>query len=131
MSGLSILRRSRRAWLSALALLFLVTPPARSAETNQASAPVVFHVGMAKVCFLDVNRNDAIAAFKVFLENSGRRIGKIYAADPQVYDDTSSFEVAIQQRGEREFGEKVSDAHAARSRFQNAGRPAGQADAQE
>jgi hypothetical protein len=34
----------------------------------------------------------------VFLENQGRRIGKIYQADPRVFDDRPSFEAAIQQQ---------------------------------
>ena len=82
------------------ALLALLLPgaqwPAQSAGTNQQTAPVLFTVGMAESCFRNVNRNDAIAAYKVFLESCGRRFGNIYKADPLVYEDTPSFEAAIQ-----------------------------------
>ena len=99
MKTLGIHRRRLNRWGSVLALLLLLpSPTARSAGTNQPPAPVIFHVGMAGVCFLDVNRNDATAAYKVYLEGQGRRMGKVYQADPRIYDDTSSFEAAIQQQ---------------------------------
>jgi hypothetical protein len=79
------------------ALLFLLPPGlARAAETNQA--PVIFHVGLAQICFRDVNRIDARAAYKTFLESRGRLLGKTYVADPEVFDDTPTFEAAIQHQ---------------------------------
>ena len=78
------------------ALVALLSPWCiRAAETNLASAPEIYGVGMAKVCFRNVNRNDAIAAYKVFLESVGRRFGNIYTAVPEVYDDSPGFEAAI------------------------------------
>ena len=92
--------RLRFAWATAwLTLELLSLPrPARAAETNPAVTPEIFSVGMAKVCFRNVNRNDAIAAYKVFLESAGRRFGNIYTAAAEVYDDTPSFEAAIQRQ---------------------------------
>ena len=58
----------------------------------------IFSVGMAKVCFRNVNRNDAVAAYRGFLESCGRRFGNIYKADPVVYDDTPTFEAEIQRQ---------------------------------
>jgi phosphonate transport system substrate-binding protein len=60
--------------------------------------PVIFGVGLASVCFRNVNRNDAVAAYRVFLENQGRRLGRSYNADVQVFDETPAFETAIQQK---------------------------------
>jgi phosphonate transport system substrate-binding protein len=86
-------------WAAALAALgLLLSPwPARALETNQASAPEIFTVGMAKVCFLNVNRNDATAAYKVFLEKAARRFGNSYTVAAELYDDSPSFEAAIQR----------------------------------
>jgi phosphonate transport system substrate-binding protein len=83
-----------------LAALWLLLSPgsARAATTNQAFAPEIFSVGMAKVCFRNVNRNDAIAAYKIFLESAGRRFGNIYTAAAEIYDDTPSFEADIQRQ---------------------------------
>lgn len=87
-------------WAATLAALWLLLSPwsVPAMETNQAAAPEIFRVGMAKVCFRNVNRNDAIAAYKVFLESAGRRFGNVYTAAAEVYDDTSTFESAIQQQ---------------------------------
>jgi phosphonate transport system substrate-binding protein len=78
------------------ALLWPAVCPAWSAETNQQ--PAIFHVGMAKLCFRNVNRNDAVAAYRGFLESAGRRFGNVYTADPVVYDDSSIYEAAIQRQ---------------------------------
>ena len=83
--------------LAAWWLWLLVGPTAESAGTNQVTAPLVFRVGMARVCFRNVNRNDAMAAYTTFLEDSGRRFGNVYKAKPEVFEDTASFESAIQQ----------------------------------
>jgi phosphonate transport system substrate-binding protein len=53
---------------------------------------------MAEVCFRGGNRNDATAAYRVFLENQGRHIGRIYKADPQVFDSMPKFEAAIKEQ---------------------------------
>jgi hypothetical protein len=79
-----------------LLLLWLAAGPAWAAETNPPSA--IFHVGMAKLCFRNVNRNDAVAAYRGFLESAGRRFGNVYTADPVVYDDSSLYEAAIQRQ---------------------------------
>ena len=90
--------KSSPAWAVALVVLSLLLSPQSvpAASTNQASGPEIFSVGMAKVCFRNVNRNDAIAAYKVFLERAGRRFGNTYTASAEIYDDTLSFEAAIQ-----------------------------------
>jgi phosphonate transport system substrate-binding protein len=88
----------RRLWPLLVGLLWLAFCRVWSAETNQVPVPVIFRVGMAKVCFRNVNINDATAAYKVFLENQGRRIGITYQADPKVYDDSRDFEAAIRQQ---------------------------------
>jgi len=83
--------------LAVLVGMLLALPVfAQPAGTNRPL--YVFNVGMARVCFLNVNRNDAIAAYRVFLENSGRRFGNIYKANPEVYDDTPAYEMAIQHQ---------------------------------
>ena len=83
-----------------LAAFWLVLSPwsLRAAETNQVSAMDIFSVGMANICFRNVNRNDAVAAYRVFLESAGHRFGNIYRADPVVYDDTPTFEADIHRK---------------------------------
>jgi phosphonate transport system substrate-binding protein len=61
------------------------------------ATPPVFYVGMSKACFRDVNRNDATAAYRVFLERSGLRFGDVYKAEPEVFEDAPAFEAAIRQ----------------------------------
>lgn len=85
------------AALAALGL-FLSLRLLRAAETNQAPVPDIFSVGMAQACFRNVNRNDAIAAYRFFLESCGRRQGNVFKAVPEVYDDTPTFEAAIQHQ---------------------------------
>lgn len=98
MKNLPLLLRRGVRLLSALAPVLLLAPwAARATGTNQ-SLPFVFHVAIAQVCFLGVNRNDAIAAYKAFLETRGRLRGETYIADPQVFDETPGLEAAIQQQ---------------------------------
>lgn len=85
-----------KSCLLLLALLIHLPWPIFAAETNQPTAPLVFRVGLASVCFRDVNRNDAVASYRLFLEGNGRRIGKQYHADVEVFDETKPFEEAIQ-----------------------------------
>lgn len=81
------------------ALGFLLPPQClRAAETNHVSAVDIFSVGMAQLCFRNVNRNDAVAAYRGFLESAGHRFGNIYRADPVVYDDTRTFEADIHRQ---------------------------------
>jgi phosphonate transport system substrate-binding protein len=80
-----------------LALLVQLPGPVFSAETNQPPAPLVFRVGLASVCFRNVNRNDAVASYRLFLEWNGRRLGKTYRAEVEVFDETKPFEAAVQK----------------------------------
>jgi phosphonate transport system substrate-binding protein len=78
--------------------MFVLGPAALAAESNNlAPNALVFHVGISQFCFRNVNRNDAIAAYRIFLENSGRKFGNVYKAEPRVFEDTSEFEQAIQK----------------------------------
>ena len=94
--------RTNRWWLSclpvSLALSLLWLPwSAQSAQTNTPSEPVIFRVGMATTSFHNVNHNDAIAAFRVFLETEGHHYGYVYRSDVQIFDDTPDFESAIRR----------------------------------
>ena len=86
----------RRAGAAVLGAL--LAQPAGSAETNQPAASVIFRVGMSSACFRNVNRNDAIAAYKTFLEASGRRRGNIYKAETEVFEDAPAFEAALRRQ---------------------------------
>ena len=96
-TGCSFPPTKPRLHLAAL-LLLLSQWPAWPDGTNQATAPISFRVGMARICFRNVNRNDAAATFRAFLESAGRRQGNVFRADIEVFDDTPSFESAIQQQ---------------------------------
>jgi len=78
-------------------VLLLWARPARTEEPPLGTEQVVFDIGMAKVCFRNVNRNDATAAYRLLLESQGKRLGMDCRADPRIYDDTASFEAAIQK----------------------------------
>ena len=96
--GFTVKARGNLVLASLALLLWPLLMIARSGETNDpASEATTFHVGMSRACFQNVNRNDAVAAYRVFLENSGRRFGNRYRADPQVFEDAATFEAAIQQ----------------------------------
>ena len=90
------LRRCRAALLGALLLLPLRL--AWSAETNAPTAPFLLHVGMAKICFHNVNPNDATAAYRVLLERTAREFGVVVKADTKVFDDTPAFETALRHQ---------------------------------
>ncbi len=84
--------------LTALALLLWSPPPARSAETNLETQPIIFHVGMAEASFHNVNHNDAAAAFRAFLESESLNYGYKIVSDVQIFEDTPTFESAIRQQ---------------------------------
>ena len=92
--------RGRNLPLRVLALIGLIAVtglPAVGAETNQPPAPVPFRVGMSSACFRNVNRNDAVAAYRVFLEATGRQYGNVFKAETEVFDDAPTFETALRQ----------------------------------
>jgi len=96
----SVRRLDLRWQLAAMGLALLLlwsVRSANSAETNTPGEPVIFRVGMAKTSFHDVNHNDAAAAFRAFLETEGRNYGYKFVSNVQIFDDTPSFEAAIQQ----------------------------------
>jgi ABC-type phosphate/phosphonate transport system substrate-binding protein len=82
---------------AAVALTALLPQPARGAETSQAPEPIAFKVGMSSACFRNVNRNDAVAAYRVFLEATGRRYGNVFKADTEIFDDAPTFEAALRR----------------------------------
>jgi hypothetical protein len=62
-------RRQLTAVLGAR-LLLRSAWPARSAETSQSSAPFLFHVGMAKICFRAVNPDNATVTYETLRKES-------------------------------------------------------------
>lgn len=81
---------TRRLARAALLLLGLMSA-APAAETSAAK----FEVGLARSCFSNVNVNDALAAYRVFLENIGHRQGYQLKVEVTIYDDTAEFEAAL------------------------------------
>jgi len=78
--------------------LWLAVGTAWSAETNRVPAPAVFRVGMAKACFHNVNHNDAVAAFRAFMETVAHNYGYSFTSEVQIFDDSPTFETAIRQQ---------------------------------
>ncbi len=64
-------------------------------EQNGVLKPMSLEVGFTKYAFLNVNRNDAEAAFKAFLQVVGRQHGYDVTAKVRVFDDVSAFEAAV------------------------------------
>jgi phosphonate transport system substrate-binding protein len=77
--------------LATVALLLGLPPAASAAETTATR----FEVGLARSCFSNVNVNDALAAYRVFLENIGHRRGYQLNAEVTIYNDTAQFESAL------------------------------------
>ena len=90
--GLSQMR-SRVAVLFAV-LLTLGAGRARAAEAA-GLLQGGFGVGLTQSCFLNVNRNDAEAAFKSFMRTVGVNRGYHLQTETHVFDDTAAFEKAI------------------------------------
>ena len=76
-----------------LVLLRLIT--AHGAEPSDGLKPVTFNVGFVRSCFLNVNRADAEAAFKVLSETVGRQRGYFVTSQTQVFGTAAEIEAAV------------------------------------
>jgi phosphonate transport system substrate-binding protein len=83
--------------LSALAVLLagLESAPGASPEPEGDLISGPMGVGFTKSCFVNVNRNDAEAAFKVFLQTVGQKRGYLIQPSTRIFDETPPFEAAI------------------------------------
>ncbi len=80
---------------AAAALLALAVRSVGSSTPN--ADPIPIRIEMAKLCFRNVNLNDATAAYRTFVEESGRRQGKTYRVDVRVFDEVAAFEATLHQ----------------------------------
>jgi ABC-type phosphate/phosphonate transport system substrate-binding protein len=76
-----------------IALLWVF--PAWADGQSGALKPMPLEVGFTKYAFLNVNRNDAEASFKAFLQTVGRQRGYDLTAKVTVFDDAPAFETAV------------------------------------
>lgn len=84
-------RSAVRGLLAALALAL----PAAAAP---APGPVVdFKVGLARSSLPNVNRNDALAAYRAFLDTAGRRRGRTLQTQARLFDDNAAFATALRR----------------------------------
>ena len=81
--------------IAVVALAGFLPQRAAGAGTNES---LIFRVGLSSACFRNVNRNDVVAAYRVFVEATGRRYGNVFRAETEVFDDASSFELALSQQ---------------------------------
>jgi ABC-type phosphate/phosphonate transport system substrate-binding protein len=93
------LEKRRFRWLPTVAscLLFALLWPARAAELNRNLKPSTLNVGFTSSSFVNVNRNDAQAAFKVFLQKVGNKRGYLVNSQTRVFDADSEVEAAIKE----------------------------------
>lgn len=77
-----------------LALLGVISAPA--AEPGEGLKPLTLNVGFTRYAFSNVNRNDAEAAFKVFVQTVARKRGYAITSTTRVFEDAADFEPEIQ-----------------------------------
>ena len=81
-----------RFWLFPALFLLLALPVAEPAEARK---PMTVHAGFTRYAFSNVNRNDAEASFRVFLQIVARKRGYEITSTTQVFEDAADFEPEI------------------------------------
>jgi ABC-type phosphate/phosphonate transport system substrate-binding protein len=96
-AGALFTKTVKARWCLALGalLVLLRIPPAWADRPNGVLKPMDLEVGFTKYAFLNVNRNDAEASFKAFLQTVGRQRGYDLTAKVTVFDDAPAFEAAV------------------------------------
>lgn len=73
----------------------LASPTAPAAEPSTALRPITLHIAFTPCAFLNLNRQDAEAAFRVLVEVVGRRSRFEVTATTRVYDEDADLRKAI------------------------------------
>jgi phosphonate transport system substrate-binding protein len=94
----AIVRRRALLVRAGLFLPLLLREPVLAAEPSPKSEPMAFRIGMSSACFRNVNHNDALAAFRLFVEAVARQNNYVYKAETEIFDDASSFESALRRQ---------------------------------
>jgi phosphonate transport system substrate-binding protein len=89
----SFLRSLQVVVVTLVTLLYPIV--AQAADGEGRLKPLILNVGFTRYAFSNVDRNDAEAAFKVFVQTIARKRGYDITSTTHVFEDATDFEPAI------------------------------------